>query len=134
VIGIDRSDVMRAHATRRNAAAVRAGRVELRALAVEELSRLPGSFDKILAVNNLAFWADPTERLRELRSRLVDRGRIAIVSQPRCPGATADTTANVAEEIAGLLETAGFGDIEVETLPLDPPVACVLATTVAVRA
>jgi len=48
-------------------------------------------------------------------------------SQPRCPGATAETTSNAGEEIATRLVQAGFSDIEVETVALEPPVVCVLA-------
>jgi hypothetical protein len=53
-------------------------------------------------------------------------GRIALVSQPRCPGATAATSAAAANELAGLLTEAGFEHLRTELLDLDPPVACVL--------
>jgi hypothetical protein len=52
---------------------------------------------------------------------------VAIVSQPRCPGATAETTRRVGEETAERLRDAGFISIHRETLNLRPPVACVLA-------
>ncbi|MGH8999415.1 MAG: hypothetical protein ACRDY7_08495 [Acidimicrobiia bacterium] len=55
-------------------------------------------------------------------------GLIAIVSQPRCPGATAETTTAAAAEIVDLLRAAGFVEIHVETLNLNPPVACVIGT------
>ena len=54
-------------------------------------------------------------------------GRIAIASQPRCPGATADTSRDAAREIEGLLAEAGFTHLSTQALPLSPPVACVLA-------
>lgn len=55
-------------------------------------------------------------------------GRIALVSQPRCPGATATTSAVAVNWLAAQLTEAGFEDIRVETLDLDPPAVCVLAT------
>ena len=126
--GIDHSDVMLRQASRRNAAAVRAGRVTLIRASVDQIpSALDGPFDAILAVNALGFWPAPAERLAQLGRRLAPGGRIAIASQPRCPGATADTSRNAAREIEGLLRDAGFTHLSTQTLPLDPPVACVLA-------
>ncbi len=128
VVGIDRSAVMLRQASRRNAAAVRSGRVDLRLGSVEELPPFHVPFDKVLAVNNFAFWNDRGVRLKEVAALMGTGGRIAIVSQPRCPGATADTTRQAAKEITEYLERAGFTDTRVETLDLKPPVACVLGT------
>ena len=88
VYGIDHSDVMLRRASKRNAAAIRAGRVTLINAPADQLPpALDGPFAAILAVNSLGFWPAPAERLAELRQRLAPGGRIAIVSQPRCPGA-----------------------------------------------
>lgn len=128
VYGADHSGVMLRQASRRNAAAIRAGRVTLINAPVDQLpAALDGPFDAILAVNSLAFWPGPAERLAELRQRLAPGGRIAIASQPRCPGATADTARSAAREIENLLTDAGFTQMRTETLPLSPPVVCVLA-------
>ena len=128
VYGIDHSGVMLRQASRRNAAAIRAGRVTLIRASVDQLPpALDGPFDAIVAVNSLAFWPAPTERLAELRRRLAPAGRIAIASQPRCRGATADTSRSAAREIEDLLRRAGFTHLSTRTLPLSPPVACVLA-------
>jgi uncharacterized membrane protein YdjX (TVP38/TMEM64 family)/protein-L-isoaspartate O-methyltransferase len=128
VYGVDRSDVMLRQATRRNAAAIRVGRVTLTLGTVEQLlPALDGPFDAILAVNTLGFWPAPTERLEELRRRLRPGGRIAIASQPRCPGATRSTSLDTASEITDLLQAAGFTQTKTEVLDLDPPVVCVLA-------
>ena len=130
VYGIDHSGVMLRQASRRNAAAIRAGRVTLIRASVDQLPpALDGPFDAIVAVNSLAFWPAPTERLAELRRRLAPAGRIAIASQPRCPGATADTSRSAAREIENLLREAGFTHLSTRTLPLSPPVACVLAAS-----
>ena len=128
VYGIDHSGVMLRQASRRNAAAIRAGRVTLMRASVEQIPpALDGPFDAILAVNSLGFWPAPAERLGELRGRLAPGGRIAIASQPRCPGATADMSRSAAREIEDLLTGAGFTGLSTQTLPLSPPVACVLA-------
>ena len=117
-------------ASKRNAAAIRAGRVTLVNASVDRLPpALDGPFDAILAVNSLGFWPAPAERLAELRGRLAPGGRMAIVSQPRCPGATATTSRRAAADIENLLREAGFTQLSTQILPLDPPAACVLAVS-----
>jgi ubiquinone/menaquinone biosynthesis C-methylase UbiE len=128
VYGLDRSDVMLRQATRRNAAAIEAGRVTLTLGTVEQLPpTLDGPFDAILTVNSLGFWTAPAERLEDVRRRLTPGGRIAIASQPRCPGATRNSSLDAAREITDLLHAAGFTQARTEVLDLDPPVVCVLA-------
>jgi SAM-dependent methyltransferase len=130
VYGVDHSSVMLRQASRRNAAAIRAGRVTLINAPVEQLpAALDGPFDAIVAVNSLGFWPARAERLAELRQRLAPGGRIAIASQPRCPGATAGTSRSAAGEIEDLLRSVGFTQVTTETLRLSPPVVCVLAAS-----
>ena len=130
VYGIDHSGVVLRQASRRNAAAIRAGRVTLINAPADQLPpAVDGPFDAILAVNSLGFWPARAERLAELRRRLAPGGRIAIASQPRCPGATADTSRGAAREIEDLLRDAGFSQVSIQTLPLTPPVICVLAAS-----
>ena len=126
VCGVDHSAVMVRQARRRNRAAVRAGRVDLRCASAERLPAFEEPFDKALAVNNMGMWPKPDERLKELRSLMRSGGRIAIVSQPRCPGATAQTTVAAGREIAARLTEAGFTRIRSDTLALKPPVVCVI--------
>jgi ubiquinone/menaquinone biosynthesis C-methylase UbiE len=127
VYGIDHSDVMLRQATKRNAAAIRAGRVTLTRASVEGLPpALDGPFDAIFAVNSFAFWKTPVQLLEDLRRRLAPGGRIAIASQPRHPGATRDPSL-AAREVTDLLQGAGFIQMRTEILNLDPPVVCVLA-------
>ena len=128
VVGIDRSEVMCSQAARRNGTAIRAGLVSLRVASVEGLPAFDHPFDKILAVNNMGMWPEPVTRLTELGRILRLGGEIAIVSQPRCPGATAETTKAAARQIVEQLEAAGFEVDRVETLDLAPPVACVIGT------
>ncbi|WP_433709589.1 class I SAM-dependent methyltransferase [Nocardia sp. CA-084685] len=128
VHGIDHSDVMLRQARRRNATAIAAGRVNLDRASVEQLppSIRPG-LDAVLAVNSLGHWPAPAERLIELRQLLKPGGCIAIASQPRSPGASADTSHAKAREIEALVAVAGYVGIRTETLGLNPPVVCVLA-------
>jgi SAM-dependent methyltransferase len=129
VYGIDHSGLMLRQASKRNAAAIRAGRVTLINAPADQLPpAVHGPFDAILAVNSHGFWPAPAERLAELRRRLAPGGRIAIASQPRCPSATAGTSRNAADEVENLLRSAGFTQMSTQTLPLSPPVICVLAT------
>src|SRR5262249_61638977 len=70
VYGIDHSGVMLRQASRRNAAAIRAGRVTLIRASVDQIPpALDGPFDAILAVNSLGFRPAPTPRLAALRMR-----------------------------------------------------------------
>jgi SAM-dependent methyltransferase len=129
VVGIDHSEVMVRQARRRNASAIRSGHLDLRLGSVEALPDFEVPLDKILSVNSMGFWPDPVARLSELRSKLRDGGTAAIASQPRCPGATHETSARAAREIEAALQFAGFARTRVETLHLDPPVVCVLGVT-----
>ena len=127
VTGVDHSEELVRQATRRNAPAVRAGRVDLRLGDAEDLPAFDAAFDKILAVNSLMFWGDPVSRLNELRALLNPGGRIAIAYQPRGPGSTDETARRAGNEIAAHFANAGFTDVRVETLPLKPTaVVCVL--------
>jgi SAM-dependent methyltransferase len=127
IYGIDHSALMVRQATRRNAVAAREGRVDLRLASIDRLPSFEGPLDAVLAVNSIGFWPDPDKWLGELRGRLRSGGRMALASQPRCPGATAETTAQAAKELEERLTRAGFTRPRVEILPLDPPVACVIA-------
>jgi ubiquinone/menaquinone biosynthesis C-methylase UbiE len=128
VVGLDHSHEMVRQAGRRNAAAVREGRVELHQAAVDDLPSFEPAFDKVLVVNSLGFWPRPVDHLIEIRSLMRRGGIIAVVSQPRCPGATSEHTDRAERQIRQQLQDAGFGDIRPERLDLHPPVTCVLAT------
>jgi ubiquinone/menaquinone biosynthesis C-methylase UbiE len=125
VYGIDHSDVMVRQARKRIVGG-RGHRVQLIHASVDQLPSFD-PLDAILAVNTVGFWPSPMEHLRQLRRLLRPGGRIALASQPRCPGATHATTARAAEELKDLLTQAGFTQIRAEFLGLDPPVTCVLA-------
>jgi ubiquinone/menaquinone biosynthesis C-methylase UbiE len=127
VVGVDHSDEMVRQATRRNRKAVQEGRVELHRIEADALRSLGSTFDKVLAVNSLGMWPQPVDRLVDIRSIMSGSGVIAIVSQPRCPGATNEHTERAEREIRQQLEQAGFAGLRSQRLELDPPVVCVLA-------
>lgn len=129
VVGVDHSEVVISQARRRNADLIRQGRVRLIHAPVERLQVTDGPFDAALAVNTVGMWPEPTIRLREIARQLRRGGRIALVSQPRCPGATAATSAAAGDRLAAQLSDAGYTVTRVETLNLDPPAVCVLATS-----
>jgi ubiquinone/menaquinone biosynthesis C-methylase UbiE len=129
VVGVDHSAVMIRQARRRNRAAVRARRVRLVQAPVQSLSAADGSFDAALAVNTFGMWPEPAVRMRQVARLLRPGGRLAVVSQPRCPGATAATSASAAKELVDLLTAAGFERLRTEMLALDPPAACVIGYT-----
>jgi len=126
VCGLDHSVQMLHQASRRNAAAIAAERVELRLGSIENLPAFSSPFDKILAVNTLMFWDQPAIRLDQLRRLLRTGGHIAVAHQPRGPGASDATAAAKGEEIAGQLRRAGFSDVRLETMSLKPAVVCAI--------
>ena len=127
VVGIDHSEVMLQQAQKRNAAAVSAGRVDLRLGSAESLPAFDAPFDKVLAVNSLFFWDDPVARLKELHDLLRPGGRIAIAYQPRGPGSTDEVAARTGRQLAAHFTEVGFTDVRVETLALKPTaVVCIL--------
>jgi len=113
-------------ATRRNAAAIRTGLVDLRLGSVDCLPAFTEPFDKVLAVNAIMFWNETIDRLEGLRRMMRPGGCIAIAHQPRGPGATDAAAAAKGEEIAATLVRAGFSEVRVRTMKLRPAVACAI--------
>jgi len=126
VCGIDHSEEMLRQATRRNAAAIQTGRVDLRLASVDCLPVFAEPFDKVLAVNTIMFWNQTIDRLKELRRLMRPGGCIAIAHQPRGPGATDATAAARGEKIAMALAQVGFREVRVQTMSLKPAVVCAI--------
>jgi SAM-dependent methyltransferase len=121
VHGVDHSDLMVRRARRRLA-----GRVTVTCTSVASLPDFGEPLDVVLAVNSIGFWPEPLERLRELRGWLRPGGRIALATQPRCPGVTTDAAGRQLRE---LLTEAGFTELRTEFLDLTPAVVCVIAVS-----
>lgn len=127
VVGVDHSAVMVQHAARRNAKAVRDGRVVLRHGSVSALSLSNWRFDTIFTINSIHFWADPVDRLSELHELLRPGGLIAVTIQPRTRQATGETAERIGQEVVANLKRAGFADCRLEMKPTLPVhIACAL--------
>lgn len=127
VAGIDHSKEMVTQATRRNAEAVRNGRVALYQGSAARPPQFDELFDKVFTINSIHFWEDPVECLSGLRRLMKPQGLIAVAIQPRSRDATDETTAIIGEEIAANLKRAGFTDCRVEIRKTSTAaVACIL--------
>ena len=82
VAGIDHPETMVLAARRRNATAIKAGRIDLKQGDVASLPYPGESFDKVFSLHSIYFWAKPVECLKELRRVLKPGGLLAITIQP----------------------------------------------------
>jgi SAM-dependent methyltransferase len=127
VAGVDHSEVMVRQATKRNAAAIRDGKVALYLGSAAKLPSFDQPFDKIFTINSLHFWTDPIDRLKELRDLLKPGGMIAVTIQPRSRSASDATAMLIGQELVANLERAGFFNNRVEIRQAKPvSVACAL--------
>jgi ubiquinone/menaquinone biosynthesis C-methylase UbiE len=117
IAGVDFSPDMVEFCTRRFAALVRAGRVDLRCAGAESLPFDAGRFTKACTVNTVYFWADPAVPLNELWRVLRVGGRLVLGFSPRATMQTLPVTKHGftlydPDQIRRLLEDAGFGGVE----------------------
>lgn len=121
VAGVDFSDAMVRQARTRNAAAIAAGRAELRHADAAALPYPDRSFDKVFAVNVIYFWPEPVTILRELRRVLKPGGRLALYLIAKEDLAKYKLTRTglyrhyTGEDVARLLTEAGFSGARFET-------------------
>jgi ubiquinone/menaquinone biosynthesis C-methylase UbiE len=127
VAGIDQSDVMLRQASRRNAAAIRKGRVDLRVGHASALPYPDGSFDVVFAINVAQFWKDPAHTAAGIHRVLKPGGRIGLAVQPRNKDATEQTATETGIKLQAALRQAGFQQIRVERKLIKPvSTVCVL--------
>ena len=81
VAGADYSDAMVQQATKRNRAAVRDSKVEIKRGDVLALPYADASFDKACGIETFYFWPDPMAGLREVFRVLRPGGQIAIAME-----------------------------------------------------
>jgi ubiquinone/menaquinone biosynthesis C-methylase UbiE len=120
VAGIDRSEVMVKQAKNRNAAAIRAKKVELQCASASSIPHPDATFDKIFAINVAHFWMEPLEVLAELSRVLKPGGSIALAIQPKNPQATEATSQETGKFLVNLLSAGGFDRVRLETKPMQP--------------
>lgn len=118
VAGVDPSELMLQQAIRRNRAAQRSGRVDLRLGTASSLPFAAHSFDKICAVNSFQLWQSPQTDLQEVRRVLKPGGLLLIGLRIRNPdnrytGKIGFTPEQV-ESVRDLLARVGFTAIRTE--------------------
>ena len=116
VAGIDPSREMLAQATARNAAAIAAGRVELRQGAADRIPFASGAFDRVMSINSVQTWPDAVAGMREVRRVLKADGQVVLGFTPYAGQST--------EAVIGALALAGLGEPRVIA---EPDVVCVIA-------
>lgn len=82
VVGVDPSETMHRQATKRNADAIREGRISLVSGTVDALPFPDNSFDAGMAIDNLHFWPDPLSGLAQLQRVLKPGARFVCAFTP----------------------------------------------------
>lgn len=127
IVGLDHSPLMVRQAARRNRRAVAAGRMAFVEGGVEAIGRFTEPFDKVFSVNVVHLVPDRPAFFAAVDGILRPGGTVATTYMPPPTNAPADLGA-LGADIRRLLEDRGYEAIRVETLMLDAPVICVLAT------
>lgn len=83
VAGIDHSDTMVRIASKRNAEAIKAKRMELSQGDAGNVPYPDGSFDIVYSLHSIYFWEDPVECLKGFNRALKPGGLLAITIQPK---------------------------------------------------
>ncbi len=127
VAGIDYSEDMVQQALRRTAAAVRAGRVDIRHGNVAALPYDDEFFDKVIAVETFYFWPDPVANLKEVYRVLRPGGRVALAMEGSKESSNPQKQAALAArmefsifsgaEMEEMIAVAGFSQAWFETVP-----------------
>lgn len=113
-VGVDASDLMVRHSRRRNHRFLAHGRAEVRSLEEADLPGFAGaSFDRVLAVHVVYFWADPARHLAGVRRVLRPGGRIVLGFRPATgPAGSGRPPAAEVAGVASWLRGEGFDAIE----------------------
>jgi len=122
VAGIDHSATMVQAARKRNADAIKAGRVELRQGDVSSLPYPDDTFDIAFSLHSIYFWHDPVPCLKELRRVLKPGGLLAITIQPKDKWNEDARASNVmtfyfGRDLALIITSAGYREVRVEIPP-----------------
>lgn len=114
VAGVDFSATMLRQATRRNAGAIGACRIELKVGNANTLPYPDNRFNKVFATNVVYFWKDPVATLREVRRVTKPGGRLALYIVSKADMAKFKVTQTgvyrlyTGDELTTLLTQAGF--------------------------
>jgi len=124
--GVDPADTMVGQVARRNANAIRAGRMEVKLGTVSRIPYPDGHFDKVVTVNTIYFWPDHGNDAKEIRRVLKDGGllvvgfRVLEVEGPDRWTPAEGLPYFFTSDARRILETAGFRDVsaQVKKTPL----------------
>jgi ubiquinone/menaquinone biosynthesis C-methylase UbiE len=129
VYGIDHSELMVRKASERNKKATESGKAKLMLASVANLPSFDHPIDKVIDINTFQFWDDPVNSLQEIKKVMTPHGIIAIVHQPRKPGATDQDSTAAGDRFSEYLEQAQFTNIRIERKLMKPvSTVCVLGT------
>lgn len=125
VAGIDFSRTMVAAAKRRNAAAIRAGKVDLRYGDAASLPFSNEAFDKAYSIHSIYFWPDPLKALGEIYRVLKPGGLLALTVLPKEKwnpenpelAGTPECKPYYGEELKTMLGKVGFSSLRIEADP-----------------
>lgn len=130
IVGFNHSEIMRAQASRRNATAIAAGKVELVVGDVLDPPRPLPTFDKIYSANVVQFSPEPRRIFAGLASLLKPGGRIATTYMARIGKDKPGQALAHARKLERILNELGFGESQTHWLMLEPtPALCVVART-----
>ena len=127
VAGVDHSEIMVQQARKRNASAVRTGRVEVRHGNVSALPYGDESFDKVCAIETFYFWPEPVANLKEVCRVLKPGGLVALAMEGSKEAPNRQKYAALAAqmqfpfysgaEMVEMLTAAGFSQVWFESVP-----------------
>ena len=122
VAGIDFSQTMVTAARKRNAANLRAGKVDLRYGDAANLPFAENSFDKAYSIHSIYFWPNPTAVLTGILRVLKPNGFVVLTVLPKEKwnpenpdlAGTPECKPYSGEELKTLLSKCGFGNMKIE--------------------
>jgi len=122
VAGIDFSQTMVAAARKRTAAAVHAGKVDLRHGDAAHLPFADNTFDKAFSIHSIYFWPDPAAVLAGIQRVLKPAGLLILTVLPKVKwnpdnpdlAGTPECKPYSGDELKALLTAAGFHDLKIE--------------------
>ena len=120
VAGVDVSQEMVQHVSRRLQRQIEAGKAEIRHGDIESIPFADAEFTKLCSVNTLYFWRDPKLALAECRRVLKPGGRLALCFNSKndltqWPGHVHGFALYELPEVEGMLGAAEFSGIETRT-------------------
>ena len=113
VVGVDASETMVRLARRRNRAAIRQGRVEIRRADAARLPYPDCHFTRAGSLNSLQFWTSPQDGLVEMYRVLEPGGRVAVVLMARSDDRPGPGIPPWMEETMDRVGAAGFAGMDV---------------------